>query len=462
MPLSNMDRSRMSLSRKALSRRQVMAAVPAAALAATLPARPSLAQDARKPVTFWFAQANAEGQAALRHDLVEAFNASQDKYELQLEVKGAAVNNLLKVALVAGNGPDIVQTSGPAYLAAIANAGQVLPLDGFAETYKWKERFLPALLNTSVYGGKLYALPRDYESMHLFYNKELFSQNGWKLPTNRQEFEQVADAALAKGIIPFGAGNADWKGVNEWLMTVFFNNVAGPENIRKALTGELPWTAPPFVEAVELSKAWYNKGYFGKNYFSLTIEQGFLQVVNGKAAMAFNGTWSFGTKSYGMSKPDTVMDVVPIPGLSAAVTSPLLCLACGATLSIARTSPNPEGAAAVFDFMLSRQFYQAMNRDWPGKWALPVKDLPPDLLSGIGYPLFEKTIAVMHDAFSKGQYGYTTWTFWPNATNSYLVEGIEQVWLNRITTEAYLARAQTLFAGELKDGKVPPLPQRAS
>ena len=340
-----------------VTRRQIVAALPAAALAASLP-RVARAEDGRKVVTFWFGQANADGQAALRTDLVDAFNASQDKYLLQMEIKGAAVNNLLKVALVAGSGPDIVQTAGPAYLTAIANAGQVLPLDDFAARYKWKERFLPALLNTSVYGDKLYALPRDYESMHLFYNKKLFADNGWKLPTNRAEFEQVADAALAKGIIPFGAGNADWKGVNEWLMTVFFNNVAGPDNVRKALSGELPWTAPPFVEAVELSKAWYNKGYFGKNYFSLTIEQAFLQVVNGKAAMAMNGTWSFGTKSYGMSKPDTVMDVVPIPGLSDLVTEPLVHLACGATLSIAKASQNAEGAAAVFEFMLSRKFYE--------------------------------------------------------------------------------------------------------
>ena len=445
-----------------LSRRRVVAAIPAAALAAGLPRSPALAQDGRKVVTFWFGQANSDGQAALRNDLVDAFNASQDKYLLQLEVKGAAVNNLLKVALVAGNGPDIVQTAGPAYLTAIANAGQVLALDDFAEKYKWKERFLPALLNTSVYGGKLYALPRDYESIHLFYNKEVFSQNGWKLPTNRAEFEQVADAALAKGIIPFGAGNADWKGVNEWLMTVFFNNVAGPDNVRKALSGEMPWTSQPFVEAVELSKAWFSKGYFGKNYFSLTIEQSFLQVVNGKAAMALSGTWSFGTKSYGMSKPDTVMDVAAVPPLSAAVTAPLIHLACGATLSIAKNSQNPEGAAAVFDFMLSRKFYEAMNRDWPGKWALPVKDLPPDMLKGIGYPLFEKTIAGLHEGFSKGQYGFTTWTFWPGATNSYLIEGIEQVWLNKITTDAYLGRIQTLFSQESKEGKVPPLPPRTA
>src|SRR5258705_2744425 len=445
-----------------LSRRQVVAAIPAAALAAGLPRGPAVAQDGRKVVTFWFGQANSDGQAALRNDLVEAFNASQDKYLLQLEVKGAAVNNLLKIALVAGNGPDIVQTAGPAYLTAIANAGQVLPLDDFAERYKWKERFLPALLNTSVYGGKLFALPRDYESMHLFYNKDLFSQNGWKLPTNRAVFEQVGDVAHGKGIIPFGAGNADWKGVNEWLMTVFFNNVAGPDNVRKALAGDMPWTAEPFVEAVDLSKAWFNKGYFGKNYFSLTIEQSFLPVVSGKAAMALSGTWSFGTKSYGMSKPDTVMDLAPVPGLGAAVTAPLVHLGVGGSPSIGKNSQNPEGAAAVFDFMLSRKFYESMNRDWPGKWALPVRDLPPDMLKGIGYPLFEKTIAGLHESFGKGQYGFTTWTFWPSATRSYLIEGIEQVWLDPIPAEAYLGRIQTLFSQEAKDGKVSPLPPRTA
>ncbi|MGY4379012.1 hypothetical protein ACVWZ3_006651 [Bradyrhizobium sp. i1.3.6] len=79
-----------------MTRRQLVAAIPAAALAVSLP-RDVRAEDGRKVVTFWFGQANSDGQAALRNDLVEAFNASQDKYLLQLEVKGAAVNNLLKV-----------------------------------------------------------------------------------------------------------------------------------------------------------------------------------------------------------------------------------------------------------------------------------------------------------------------------------------------------------------------------
>ena len=48
-----------------MTRRQLVAAIPAAALAAGLP-RGASAEDARKVVTFWFGQANSDGQAALR------------------------------------------------------------------------------------------------------------------------------------------------------------------------------------------------------------------------------------------------------------------------------------------------------------------------------------------------------------------------------------------------------------
>jgi raffinose/stachyose/melibiose transport system substrate-binding protein len=442
-----------------LSRRQLVAAVPAAALAAVRPAR---AQDGRTVITYWYGAANAAGQAALQHDLVEAFNASQSQWRLVMEVKGGAINNLLRVALLAGNGPDIVQTNGPSYLTPIATAGQVLALDDLAQKYGWKDAFLPALLNTDVFGGKLYALPRDYESMHLFYNKAMFAENGWKLPTNRAEMEAVAEAALAKGIVPFGNGNADWKGVNEWLLTVFINNVAGPDTVRRALTGELPWTAAPFVEAIDLSKSWYQKGYFGKNYFSLAGEQAFMQAVNGKAAMVMSGSWAFGYIGAGMNKPDTVMDVVPVPTLGSAFTGGLYQLGCGATMSIARNSPNVEGVVAMFNFIQTEGFYQAMNRDWPGKWTIPVKNLSPAMLKGIGYPLFEKAIADMHDAFESGKYGFTTWTFWPGATETYLIDGIEQVWLNRATTADYLTKMNSMFQQEMKEGKVPPIPPRTA
>ena len=57
-------------------------------------------------------------------------------------------------------------------------------------------------------------------------------------------------------------------------------------------------------------------------------------------------------------------------------------------------------------------------------------------------------------------YKRQTWTYWPPATEDYLIRGIEQVWLGKITVAQYLQTMQDTFAKELKEGKVPPLPPR--
>jgi raffinose/stachyose/melibiose transport system substrate-binding protein len=438
-----------------ISRRAVMASLSTLALAAK-----ARAADAKK-VVWWYGRADPNAQAAMRRDIVDAFNASQDRYALSLEVRGADIDKFLRVALVAGSGPDIVSTSGPTYLVPLAAANQLKPLDDEAKQYGWTDKFLPALLDTCKYNGKLYAIPRDYETMFLFYNKDLFAKHGWKLPTNRAEFETLAADMMAKDIIPISNGNADWQGVNEWLMSVFLNSVAGPKNVAAALRGELPWTSQPFVDTVELTRDWYKKGWFGKNYLSLTTEQAFLQMASGKAAMSLSGSWAFGFKNFGLSAADTPLDVVGMPGLSPGVSGPLYALGCGAAMSINKNSVAAEGAAEVLNFLLSDAVFNTINRDWPGKWTLPLKSVTQAKLDALGYPMFAKAMGDFTKSIEAGTYGYATWTFWPPATEQYLIQGIEQVWLDRATPAAYLQRMDGIFQQELKQGKAPPIPARA-
>jgi len=47
------------------------------------------------------------------------------------------------------------------------------------------------------------------------------------------------------------------------------------------------------VYSIELLRDWYQKGWFGKNYFSLTNEQGFARIADGSAGMSPNGFWAF-------------------------------------------------------------------------------------------------------------------------------------------------------------------------
>jgi len=76
-----------------LARRQVVAAIPAAALGSRLAAKSGARPGGRKVVTFLFGQAESDGQAALRNDLVERSTIA-GQISAAARGEGAAVNNL--------------------------------------------------------------------------------------------------------------------------------------------------------------------------------------------------------------------------------------------------------------------------------------------------------------------------------------------------------------------------------
>ena len=412
----------------------------------------------RKPVTLWYEAASPDQQKALDEALTKPFDAAHPDADLQLSYRGNALDKQLRVALLSGGGPDVVYTAGPSYVATMAQAGQLMPLDDYAKKHGWDSKILPLFLKIGTYDGKLYSLPKTYESMHLYYDKVLFEKNGWTPPKTLAELETLADAMKAKGLTPFGAGNADWRGTNEWYVTIVLNNYAGPDNVAKALRGEMPWTSPVFVEAIDLLKTWYGKGYFGQNYFSLTDEQAFATIASGQSGMSPNGTWAFSWVNTYFKDKDHEVGVVPFPTLREGVAYPVYPLGIGSTLSINNHAKNPDGAAEVLDAVFDPAFYDRITRAWAGDWNVPVKERGGVDLAKNTSPAFAQVVASLTDAIEKKQVGYTTWTFWPPATEQYLINGIEEVWLGKVSSKDYLAKLDELFKKEKSEGKVPPLP----
>jgi raffinose/stachyose/melibiose transport system substrate-binding protein len=426
---------------------------------AALPLLPRLAfADDKKPITFWYESASPENQDNLKNILVDPFNAAHPGDNLSIDFRGSDLDKQLRIAMLSGTGPDIVYTAGPSYVASMAQAGQLLPLDDYAAKLGWNDRLLPLFDELGKYNGKLYALAKTYETLGLFYNKTLFDKNSWKAPTTIAEFEALADEMKAKGLVPFGAGNADWRPANEHYVSIILNSVAGPENVYKALTGAIPWTDDSIVAAIDKLNEWWQKGYFGPNYFSLTLEQAFAQVATGQAGMAPTGTWNFTNIPAYFPTNNAEAAFVGFPSVSGA---PVYPLGIGSTFSINAKSENADGAAAVLDYVFTDKFYSAMNSVWQGEWNLPLKDLSGVKLSDKVLPLYSEVMKNLATAVGDGQYGYTTWTFLPPATDTYLVSGMEEVWLNKITSKDYLKKWDDTFKQEKDAGKVPAIPKRA-
>ncbi len=440
-----------------LTRRAVLGgSVSLAALAASRPAAA-----AGGPISLWYQRGGTpEQQRTLQRDLVDPFNAAHPDSKLTLDVRSTGGDKQIRMAVLSGRGPDVVMTPGPSYTLSLIESGHLLPLDPYIEKYHLDQRILAPVLKTGLYQGKIYALPRTFETMVLYYNKTLFDKNGWQAPKTLGELNTIAEALQAKGLTPFSVGNGDWRGANEWHVTVVLNHCAGPENVYKALKGEIPWTDPVFEQAIALLDDWYQKGWFGKNYFSLTSDQQALLLAKGEAGMAPNGTFSFDFMTKAFAQTGQELGVAAIPSLRDGVTYPLYAIGTGSTMSINKSSADPDGAAAFLDWMYSDDFYDKISKDWPGDWNLPLTSVSEAKLAKNVSPLFAATVTNFSKAVAAGNYGYTTWTYWPPATDDYLIRGIEQVWLKQIGVKDYLAKLQETFAGEMKDGKVPPIAPR--
>ena len=150
-----------------------------------------------KTTVTWWAEANADRDPVFQAKLVDVFNASQNEIELKMEFK-EALNDVLRTAMIAGEGPDIVETPGPSYVKEYQEAGLLSSMENYSKQYGWEELLLPWSYSAGVFDGEFYSAPKTYETMIMLYNKTLFEENGWSIPTNLSEYESLATEVKSK------------------------------------------------------------------------------------------------------------------------------------------------------------------------------------------------------------------------------------------------------------------------
>lgn len=436
-------------------------AAPAAEQPSTGAAVAPAASGEKAKVVWWTENVQPVYQEALKRNFIDPFNAAHPNIELEITYNDK-LDEVLRTAMQGGAGPDLVQTPGPAFVAEYVAANLVTDMDAFNTKYGWDKSIFPWAIESGKVNGKLYSLPLSYETMVMWYNKKTFAENGWTVPTTRAELEQVAEAAKAKGMFPFVNGNASWKGVNEWLVSSFYGNVAGAETVHAALTQQKSWDDPTLVDSISLLNDYMQKGYFrgGKeNYFATEFTDINTSLASNKGVINFAGTWDFQNRPIEFKDNPNDWDWAPVPALRDNVT-PSFPLGIGSTLSINAATKNPEAVAEVINWIYNDPKRAAqIIHDFPGEWVVPIKltkaDFPADT-----DPRFIRALETLADASAKGQYGYTTWTFWPAKSDQYIIEKMDSVFNGQLTPQAFSEGLQAQYAKDKADGKLPPVPAR--
>jgi ABC-type glycerol-3-phosphate transport system substrate-binding protein len=151
--------------------------------------------------------------------------------------------------------------------------------------------------------GKNNYLPLEGASSAIYYNRQLFKRAGIKVPHDRpvttKEFLDIIRKLRAAGITPVGEGTADrdWKIGMPILSTIF--RFAGPEKLGQLLKGEINFSDPDIVAALNFWKQVVNaQAYDPEKALALNLSEGIYEMTDGRAAMNFCGTWiysKFGT-----------------------------------------------------------------------------------------------------------------------------------------------------------------------
>jgi raffinose/stachyose/melibiose transport system substrate-binding protein len=413
-------------------------------------------------VSIWLDSGNGGTVAnCQKEQVVDTFNA--DHPDIHVEA-GMLANSwdAIRTSLAGGGGPDIITTPGPSFVYELAKAGYLLSLDDAATKFGWSDTFIPWALSLGKVNDKLYSLPAEIETLILYYNATLFKDKGWQPPKTLKELSDLADKIHEAGVIPFAHANAEWRPANEWFVGEFLNHAAGPQAVYEALTGKRSWDDPAFVDAMDMLNNFQQKGYFmGKldRYYTATFAESHAALGDGTAAMNIEGTWFLADiDNYFGDKAGNKNDWgwVPVPSTNG---DSIFTIGIGSTYSINAKAANLDASLQFLSYWFSPET-QARLALKCGLNPAPV-NIAPDLLKGLE-PRHSAIIQALTQSANEGNYGYTTWTFWPPKSENYIIEDVEKMWSGDLTPKAFLEGLQKTFKDETAAGASMLIPERGA
>lgn len=436
---------------------------PPADTATNTPAEAESSEDGsseKKQITMWFWGAATDYQAAMKRILCGWYNNSQDEYELSIEFRNTVDVDIPR-ALAAGNAPDIVYASGPSYTATYVQEGLVMNLDAYSEQYGWKDRVLGAMYDSLTVAGSLYSTPGGMCVGGLFYNKELFAEKGWEVPTTWDEMLALFEDVQAAGIYPLGAGNKGWKPCNDHFSSMIINHAGGAGLFYDALTGKTSFNTPEMVAAVQTSADWYSAGYLsGEDYVNLDSQEVMQLLGDKRCAMVMAPTLYIQFAGQLEQSQQDSIGFAPMP--SATTEEAVYDLSINCNFSINAATPYADECAKILDYMLTADYVGQMTEAWPGYWAVPIKDIVSyDASSMTG--MSRLTMDAVQNAIvqiDKGYFAFHPTTFFPSATVT-AFEDVDTVWQGVMTAEQFCSAVAAELDAERADGAVVPLAEPA-
>ncbi len=341
------------------------------------------AEEARtfKILSMWAEDDNDSG--SILKNVTE--NYKQENPDFNYEIEVVSSDNLKqKVATLAASNdlPDVFAYDAGTPLidlmdaGLVVNVGEKLDALGVADQIdSGAADFLTRLTNTD----SLYDLPLGQNIEGFWYNKALFEQAGIENPpTTWDEMLEDAQKLLDAGIQPFAVGGADlWPATR--LLNAYVMRKGGTDFMDQAYAGEKQYTDLALVKAAAMLQDMVDKGYFGVGPTTVDQNTAANMVMNGEAAIIYNGSWYVGqlNSDANAAGPDGIgfFNVPEVSGGPGTVTE--YSMNCGTILALS-SSKYDETTDGWLKYFVSNAGDYAMDTQGSFR-GYTISEMPSDI-----------------------------------------------------------------------------------
>lgn len=272
-----------------------------------------------------------------------------------------------------------------------------------------------AMRDMARYNGKEYALPMTLSSYGIYYRTDIFEKLGINQPTTYAELLEAAKTLKDNGYDAFALPNKDVGNIAQRLeRTMGVINHNSDEEFQKIADGELK------VEDSQTLRAFAQLcmdilPFSTADHLGLDYEGAVADLVNGKAAMMFSGTWMLSTMQ--ASNPDIAIKLMPIP--SPLTDEVSVAVNIDTSFAVSADTQHPEEALKFIEYLSRKEVAQKY-------YAV---DGNVNMIKGVEYDKAQHM--QMKELMDEGKMFLTQVNFWPTGLREEMRPAAQQLYVDQ-------------------------------
>ena len=210
----------------------------------------------------------------------------------------------LRTSFANGNTPNVfIEYGGSRTLDYLESDALVNMQPYFESDPDWYNSFYESMFRDLQYDGYngIWGVPFKSYTVSLFYNKEIFEQQGLTPPESWDDLLSVCQKLKDAGIKPFQVGEKDM-----WRLGHFHNNIVmkslGTDAIANLADRSLSYDSPEMIKTYQVIADLVEKGYLGDDILNTDYNTEKSTFAAGESAMRWDGSWYiseiYGTEIY--------------------------------------------------------------------------------------------------------------------------------------------------------------------